>query len=503
MPTHAKRTHKLSIERLKGVRGLDEISFESKPLTGIFGPNGIGKSTVLHALASAYRTPHGTESNYRQFFPPLAADIWNGTRFVINHTFYAGKSEATGEIEYRKGTATTEWSPNLPDRPFRYLTYVGVKSCLPDLEAYESHDLTSALPTARTGAIDVLVRAAAGKILNCCYTAMATLAIPGEPDKKYTSLTRQEFGGFEYPSVVMGAGEQRLFKILYAVEGTNEDGLILVDELDLLLHGAALRNLISHLHERCQAKRLQLVFTSHREELLSLKDMVNIRHIWPNAGKHFCFSNTDPDSLGRLSGQQSKDLEVFVEDDLAVAVVSHIAAEMGMSRYLRVIAFGAAKNCFTVFAGLLIKGESCANSLFILDGDEYETPAKKQVQINAACTGNDAPSIARRATIAAKTRDFILPANVKPEAFLHRLVIEQDPGSMTASEKEVHQVAVGIVNPPDTHDFVDKVVSILGENRTAQLARLIPLVAKHADWKTYTLPVKTWLTERKTDLNLP
>ena len=66
MPTFALRTHKLAIERLKGIRGLDEISFEDKPLTGIFGPNGIGKSTVLHALAAAYRTPKGAESNYKQ-----------------------------------------------------------------------------------------------------------------------------------------------------------------------------------------------------------------------------------------------------------------------------------------------------------------------------------------------------------------------------------------------------------------------------------------------------
>jgi energy-coupling factor transporter ATP-binding protein EcfA2 len=506
MATFATRTHKLSIERLKGICGLDEISFEDRPLTGVFGPNGVGKSTVLHALAAAYKTPKGTASNYKQFFPPLAADVWNGTRFVIDHTFLTGKTEARGEVEYRKGTATTDWTPDVPDRPLRYLSYVGVKSCLPDLEAYDSHDLTKAVATAWTSDIDVRVREAAGGILNCRYTAMASLAISGEPDKKYTSLTREEWNGqrLDYPSVVMGAGEQRLLRLLYAVEESHDGGLILVDELDLLLHGVALKNLIKHLHDRCQAKRLQLVFTSHREELLALKDHINIRHVWAQGGKHRCFSNTDPDSLGRLSGHQTKTLEVFVEDDLGAAVVSHVASELGMSRHVRIIAFGAAKNCFTVFAGLLIKGESCENSCFILDGDEYETAAKKQEQVNAACSGNDEAARLRREKIANKTRDFVLPAGVKPERFIHGLIITQDPQNMSATEKEIQQLAAGIVNPMDMHDFVDKVVETLGDNRAAQLARLIPLAAKKdAEWKAYTQPVRDWLVERKGTLDLP
>jgi hypothetical protein len=226
--------------------------------------------------------------------------------------------------------------------------------------------------------------------------------------------------------------------------------------------------------------------------------------VWAQAGKHRCFSNTDPDSLGRLSGHQTKALEVFVEDDLGVAVVSHVASELGMSRHVRIIPFGAAKNCFTVFAGLLIKGESCENSFFILDGDEYETAAKKQEQINAACSGNDEAARSRREKIAARTRDFILPAGIKPERFIHGLIIAQDPQGMSATEKEIHQLAVGVVNPMDTHDFVDKVVETLGDNRAAQLARLIPFAAKkEAEWKAYTQPIRDWLVQRKAALNLP
>jgi len=504
MPAFTTRTHKLTIERLKGIRNLDEISFEDKPLTGIFGPNGVGKSTVLHALASAYQTPRGTASNYKQFFPPLAADVWNGARFVIEHTYNAGTARVEGASEYRKGTVRTEWTPAVGERPLRHMIYLGIKSCLPDLEAYESHDLTNAVSTPRTGEVDIQVREAAGRILNCNYIALASLAIPGEPDKNYISLTRLDLGGIEYPSVVMGAGEQRLIRLLYAIEECHNDGLILVDELDLLLHGDALKKLIAHLIDRCRAKRLQLVFTSHREELLSLKDQINIRHLWSEGGKHYCFCNSDPDSMHRLTGTRERRLEVFVEDDLAEAIVSNVAGELGISRHVRIIRFGAAKNCFTVLTGLLVKGEGCENNLFVLDGDEYETAAKKQEQIDASCTGNDARAVQRRGIMAAKILDFILRPDFTPEAQIHGLIVTQDPTTMSLAEKEIYQVAVGIVNPADTHDFVDKVVETLGDNRNAQLARLIPLAAKRdAEWNAYTQPVRDWLIARKAALHLP
>jgi hypothetical protein len=58
------------------------------------------------------------------------------------------------------------------------------------------------------------------------------------------------------------------------------------------------------------------------------------------------------------------------------------------------------------------------------------------------------------------------------------------------------------VNPPDKHQFVDKVVGILGDNRDVQLTRLIPMAAKHPDWAGYISPVQEWLKDKKAELHL-
>jgi energy-coupling factor transporter ATP-binding protein EcfA2 len=504
MAAVAKRTHKLSITRLKGIRDLAEISFEDKDLTGIFGPNGAGKTTILQALAAAYNCPAGCQSaHYRDFFPKLADDIWNGTRFTIEHTYWAGTATAKGSVGYKKGTATTCWSPLISNRPKRHVVYIGVKSCLPDLEAFHSHNLSCATPTVRTGATDNAVRSAAGIILNCNYTEIADVTAPYHPKRKYRSLTRGGTGAVTYPSVTMGAGEQRLLKLLYAVEEVRDYGLILVDELDLMLHGDALKKLVNHLVERCSAKHLQVVFTSHREELLSLKDKINIRHLNPQDGKHVCYANTDPDSLYRMTGRQETALEIFVEDDVAQTITSHVVSNLGLSRYTRIRRFGSAENAFSVLAALLLKGDDCSNSLFVLDGDVLLIPSVRQKCINESFVGNDATARLIRDKMSTLIKDFTLPAGMKPEPYLHGLICAQDLATMSPAETEIANAARDIVNPSDSRQFINDIVTRLGGDRERQLDRIIPLAAKkNPEWDTYTAPVRDWLTAKKTELHL-
>src|SRR5271156_6351143 len=55
--------------------------------------------------------------------------------------------------------------------------------------------------------------------------------------------------GQSYSSLSMGAGEQRIFYILSEIIGAPNFGLILIDEIDLLLHEDALTRLLKIINE--------------------------------------------------------------------------------------------------------------------------------------------------------------------------------------------------------------------------------------------------------------
>jgi predicted ATP-binding protein involved in virulence len=70
------------------------IGFTEQPLTAILGPNGIGKSTVLHALSSV-NSPVDLPSptvNHRlsEFFTPTTHSSWTGSSFHVVQDFRIG-----------------------------------------------------------------------------------------------------------------------------------------------------------------------------------------------------------------------------------------------------------------------------------------------------------------------------------------------------------------------------------------------------------------------------
>ena len=134
MSRRCLNTHTLEISKLKGVSGLQEIQLDKKPITGIFGPNGVGKSTILHALAAAYVAPKGAQTHdFKSFFPQLADDVWDGSNFQIEHTIKTAASDGKETTKYTKGTATTRWTPTSSKRPTREVCFIGLRSVVPSI----------------------------------------------------------------------------------------------------------------------------------------------------------------------------------------------------------------------------------------------------------------------------------------------------------------------------------------------------------------------------------
>ena len=119
--------------KLKGLNNI-EIKF-SNTLTAIMGVNGSGKTTVIHALACLYQ-PDGNGENHKfpEFFVPNTDALWKGSELqVVNEKVSSkGRTEILPSRRYSKDY--DRWSPRYENRPKRNVYYIGIDTCLPDIE---------------------------------------------------------------------------------------------------------------------------------------------------------------------------------------------------------------------------------------------------------------------------------------------------------------------------------------------------------------------------------
>jgi hypothetical protein len=203
-----------------------------------------------------------------------------------------------------------------------------------------------------------------------------------------------------------------------------------------------------------------------------------------------------------LTGERVRPLEIFVEDILAETIVNYVAAGLGVLRSVNVIKFGAATNCYTVAAGLLLAGQDCSHSLFVQDGDLYRSEEQKNTMIDAKCSGRDERAQLTREMMIGLIVDLNLPENTSPERYLHKLVSELDASALSQREKEIQSLASEIVVPNNTHDFVDAVSKALGGEPAVQLDHIVQLASRHDEWENYVESVRGWLTAKKSELGL-
>jgi hypothetical protein len=237
------------------------------------------------------------------------------------------------------------------------------------------------------------------------------------------------------------------------------------------------------------------VATTHRESILDQDHLLNVRHIVVKSGKSLCFNETKPDAINRLTGIQPRPLEVFVEDDLGAAVIKKLAGQLKGAKYVSVQRYGAAINCFTTVGGLLLGGESCDRSLFVIDGDVYRTDKEKQDRINKILTGDDQQSVDYRTSALEKISQFVIPEGFNPERYLHSIIIEMD-NTDNDEYAEIIECAKEIQAVNDDHKYIEDLIDRLDWERGVGLAKVIDLVAISEQWDAYILDIKEWMRQQ-------
>lgn len=492
MKVSQQRLHKLEVESLKNLRKLC-ISFETKNITAILGPNGYGKSTILHALASCFKPANEVQEDYKfsNFFPPHPDNLWQGSQLKIVHTYRQDK-QLSENVETIYGKTIRRWKPIYARRPTRSVLYFGVDNYVPLIEAEKRNNAKINYSTNQVSE-DIIntILEKASFCLNRRYTAY-TINDAGR-GKKFIGV---EADGIRYSALSMSAGEQKIFLLLEKVFRAEKYSLILIDELDLLLHNLAMKRLIEVVAKRAEDKNIQVVFTTHRESVLELSNLINIRHIWSTGERTLCFEDTKPDAINRLTGSQPKLIEVFVEDDLAMTILKKVTGKLGMSRHVSIQRFGAAINCFTILAALLLRNENCKNSIFILDGDVYKTKEEQENGLKAVLTGNDENAKSLREVGCQKIKLLKLPPHTNPEKYIHSIIIGLEDTD-NEEHNEIIQIARQINFLDDNHKYVTGIIDRLGWDRSVGLSKVIDLISSTQAWMDYVADVKNWLESKK------
>ena len=498
VPTQ-QQLRRLRVALLKNLRDVD-LEFGDQPLTAIMGTNRSGKTTVLHALACAFRPSDPDDIDYRfpVFFKPNTDSRWIGSDFTVGYRQRLGAQVVDLAQQYTK--VQDRWKPRYARRPIRPVRFINIRDYVPEVELLLNR--TSMIHYRKQNANDPIandVRVATGQILNCVYDEFhhVEYAFGG---KRSIGVTTQ---GQAYAALSMSSGEQRLFRILDTVFRAPNYSLILVDEIDLFLHQDALQRLIDKLHHHCESKHKQLIFTTHFPPVAKLYEKVAIATLHRVPAKTVLWNGYSYEGLRHITGQCDRPLVVYGEDDVAEAVIGKIANDLGVRRHVQVGRYGPAVNAFALATGLLLSGQALVNCLIVLDGDRFGKPKERRNQIKKVLTGDQPEHDKQRRAVYAKVRSFRPFHDLSPEQMLHRM-LQAVPanGLTTAEEQELLEIAQSVQNVSNKHAFVDLIIQQTGENREVGLSKIVSIAAKAPEWDCFTRVVRTWLRSRSNALNL-
>ncbi|MBJ6972886.1 AAA family ATPase [Vibrio cholerae] len=509
------RLKRLHIENLKGITDFPLDFNDEKRVTAIIGMNGSGKSTIIHALACTFK-PKGkqTSKDYNRlsdFFTPNKHTDWEDARFTLEFSFdernpnkkpqVTRKSDK--EIFYKKqGAKQSRWLPIYGRRHERESAYIGLQ----DLATLNEDKHANRYKEFDT---EQLAHNAADKIkqdmiyiLGRNYEALYSHT--SRKGGKVHTMFGLEFNGTAYSEHSMGAGEKRVLTILYTLHSPilTNGGFLLIDEVDVLLHGAAFKRLIEKIIQRSEENKIEVVFSTHRETITDFSHDINIVGVL-NTGKGVIpMPNTNPQIMSQLTGDLTKPFHIAVEDELAEEICLNLIYRHHMQDYIEVTKFGAWSNAFALLAGKTLMGHDISNTLCVLDGDVCRAAEEREKEVKRHLNGDDRNN--DRMAILQQIKEFKIshfaPKGQKgsPEYNIKNLFEnnEYDDARLTA----LAACSRGVVGEDDWHCYFDRLANASGYRQARQ--NILEAIEDTEEWKKYCAEISNWIEGKAKDVQV-
>ena len=512
---------KLTFERFRNLDGL-EIDFEYGHITGIFGANGLGKSSILNVIRCLYRSVYNpSRRKTKQGFIPIKPKVPNsknqpfGKVFYGNQFFnYAGSKiiaefisdapmnpeEASGIYEILPGKQ--RWTPGTTGKPVRPVYYINMETCIPAMEA---SSIKSEREKRKRKYKSILAHSTE---LKNDFISIFQRNIEINTSDASQNVDEQlsiQMSGRNMVFRDLSAGEQRILKVLDTLHNAVDGSIILIDELEITLHKIALDNLIHVLHRLAREKDLQIIFTSHDEALMERRD-IDVRSLYLVGDSIRCAHGYNRDCVALLTGTASPRATILVEDEMSQAIMVELLKSKGKLSDTSIITFGGDTTAFKLASSLYRVDRLTDKTLFVLDGDVCRTQEEKEqavanAKIIQSLTDDDKQQIVRH------FKQYILQQGAKLEPYFFALMKSETDLSnpiVNAANRVIirneHNVPPGIKDKRRylEHYMIQDTISNLGYHGDMTLTGYIEIVhhiaeTHNREWRMLTSQVATWI----------